>query len=85
MLGGGPIGCELAQSFHRLGSQVTQVEMAPRIMGREDPEIADMVLAQFRAEGIDVRVNHKAVRFELRDGHKFLVAGARCRWPDGRD
>ena len=74
VLGGGPIGCELAQSFHRLGSQVTQVEMAPRIMGREDPEISDMVLEQFRADGIDVRVNHKAVRFELRDGRKFLVA-----------
>lgn len=74
VLGGGPIGCELAQSFHRLGSQVTQVEMAPRIMGREDPEISDMVLEQFRADGIDVRVNHKAVRFERRDGRKFLVA-----------
>jgi len=74
VLGGGPIGCELAQSFHRLGSEVTQVEMAPRIMGREDPEISDMVLEQFRADGIDVRVNHKAVRFELRDGRKFLVA-----------
>ena len=39
VLGGGPIGCELAQSFARLGSQVTQVEMAPRILGREDPEV----------------------------------------------
>lgn len=74
VLGGGPIGCELAQSFHRLGSQVTQVEMAPRIMGREDPEISDMVLEQFRADGIDVRVNHKAVRFEKRDDRKFLIA-----------
>ena len=74
VLGGGPIGCELAQSFHRLGSQVTQVEMAPRIMGREDPEIADMVLEQFRADGIDVRVNHKATRFEVREGRKFLIA-----------
>ncbi len=74
VLGGGPIGCELAQSFHRLGCEVTQVEMAPRIMGREDPEIADMVLDQFRRDGIDVRVNHKAVRFEKRNGTKVLIA-----------
>ena len=40
VLGGGPIGCELAQSFARLGSAVTQVEMAPRIMVREDPEVS---------------------------------------------
>lgn len=74
VLGGGPIGCELAQSFHRLGSVVTQVEMAPRIMGREDPDISDMVLEQFRADGIEVLVNHKAVRFENRNGSKVLIA-----------
>ncbi len=74
VLGGGPIGCELSQAFHRLGCSVIQVEMAPRIMGREDPDIADRVLDQFRSEGIDVRVNHKAVRFELREGRRFLIA-----------
>jgi pyruvate/2-oxoglutarate dehydrogenase complex dihydrolipoamide dehydrogenase (E3) component len=42
VLGGGPIGCELAQSFARLGSKVTQVEMAPRIMIREDTEVSDL-------------------------------------------
>jgi pyruvate/2-oxoglutarate dehydrogenase complex dihydrolipoamide dehydrogenase (E3) component len=42
VLGGGPIGCELAQSFARLGSAVTQVEMAPRIMVREDPEVSEL-------------------------------------------
>src|SRR5207342_1772120 len=41
VLGGGPIGCELAQCFARFGAQVTQVEMLPRIMIREDPEISD--------------------------------------------
>jgi pyruvate/2-oxoglutarate dehydrogenase complex dihydrolipoamide dehydrogenase (E3) component len=40
VLGGGPIGCELAQSFARLGAQVTQVEMAPRIMIREDEDVS---------------------------------------------
>ena len=53
VLGGGPIGCELAQCFARFGSQVTQVEMLPRILPREDPEISELVAQRFRAEGID--------------------------------
>jgi pyruvate/2-oxoglutarate dehydrogenase complex dihydrolipoamide dehydrogenase (E3) component/uncharacterized membrane protein YdjX (TVP38/TMEM64 family) len=64
VLGGGPIGCELAQTFARLGSRVTQVEMAPRLMLREDPDVSGSVLARFRAEGIDVRLAHKALRIE---------------------
>jgi pyruvate/2-oxoglutarate dehydrogenase complex dihydrolipoamide dehydrogenase (E3) component/uncharacterized membrane protein YdjX (TVP38/TMEM64 family) len=76
VLGGGPIGCELAQAFSRLGSQVTQVEMAPRLMLREDVEVSEYVAKQFLSEGIDVRLNHKAQRFELRDGVKTLVAEA---------
>jgi pyruvate/2-oxoglutarate dehydrogenase complex dihydrolipoamide dehydrogenase (E3) component/uncharacterized membrane protein YdjX (TVP38/TMEM64 family) len=74
VLGGGPIGCELAQAFARLGAQVTQVEMAPRLMLREDPEVSQVVMDSFRAEGIDVRVGHKAQRFEIRDGRKLLIA-----------
>ena len=64
VLGGGPIGCELAQAFARLGAQVTQVEMLPRLLSREDPEVAEMVRARFAAEGIDVRTGHRAVRIE---------------------
>jgi pyruvate/2-oxoglutarate dehydrogenase complex dihydrolipoamide dehydrogenase (E3) component/uncharacterized membrane protein YdjX (TVP38/TMEM64 family) len=64
VLGGGPIGCELAQAFARFGSKVTQVEMLPRLLSREDPEVSEMVAAQFRAEGIDVRTGHRAVRVE---------------------
>ena len=60
MLGGGPIGCELTQSFARFGAQVTQVEMAPRLMLREDPEVSAMVLERFRAEGVNVLLGHKA-------------------------
>ncbi|KAA3628261.1 MAG: pyridine nucleotide-disulfide oxidoreductase [Proteobacteria bacterium] len=74
VLGGGPIGSELAQAFARLGSQVTQVEMAPRIMGREDPEIAAAVQAKFIAEGIDVRVNTKAKEVRVENGEKLLIA-----------
>ncbi len=73
VLGGGPIGSELAQSFNRLGVKVTQVEMAPRIMGREDPEIADMVRERFEAEGVDVRVNHRAKKIMQRDGENILI------------
>ena len=72
VLGGGPIGCELAQAFARLGSQVTQVEMAPRLMLREDPEVGAAVLQRFRAEGVDVRLGHKALRVED-DGARRLV------------
>ncbi|MGH8630832.1 MAG: FAD-dependent oxidoreductase [Burkholderiales bacterium] len=73
VLGGGPIGCELTQCFARLGSKVTQVEMLPRIMIREDPEISAMVMQRFRDEGIDVRVNHKASRFVVESGKKTLI------------
>jgi pyruvate/2-oxoglutarate dehydrogenase complex dihydrolipoamide dehydrogenase (E3) component/uncharacterized membrane protein YdjX (TVP38/TMEM64 family) len=76
VLGGGPIGCELAQAFSRLGSLVTQVEMAPRLMLREDIEVSEYVAKQFISEGVDVRLNHKAQRFELRNGVKILIAEA---------
>lgn len=61
VLGGGPIGSEMAQAFSRLGSEVTQVEMAPKIMGREDAEISSLVKAKFESEGIRVLTNTKAV------------------------
>ena len=73
VLGGGPIGCELAQAFARLGSKVTQVEMLPRIMVREDPEVSAMVEAKFRAEGIAVLTGHKAKAFHLEGATKALV------------
>jgi pyruvate/2-oxoglutarate dehydrogenase complex dihydrolipoamide dehydrogenase (E3) component/uncharacterized membrane protein YdjX (TVP38/TMEM64 family) len=73
VLGGGPIGSELAQAFARLGSKVTQVEMLPRILIREDPEIAQMVMKQFIAEGVDVRVSHKAKEFRVEGGRKLLI------------
>ena len=75
VLGGGPIGCELALAFVRLGSAVTQVEMAPRLMAREDPDVSEHVIQRFRDEGIDVRIGTKAVRFETgAGGGKVLVA-----------
>jgi pyruvate/2-oxoglutarate dehydrogenase complex dihydrolipoamide dehydrogenase (E3) component len=73
VLGGGPIGCELAQCFARFGSRVTQVEMLPRILIREDPEISDMVARQFREERVDIRTGHKALRVVREEGEKVLV------------
>ncbi|MCC7219404.1 MAG: FAD-dependent oxidoreductase, partial [Candidatus Contendobacter sp.] len=74
VLGGGPIGSELTQTFARLGSQVTQVETAPRILLREDPEVSEQVAHRFREEGIAVLVNHQAQRFVTENGEKRLIA-----------
>ena len=75
VLGGGPIGCELAQSFARLGAEVTVVEMAPRVMVREDADAAELVAKSLAADGIRLLVGHKALRCETADGIKrFWVA-----------
>jgi pyruvate/2-oxoglutarate dehydrogenase complex dihydrolipoamide dehydrogenase (E3) component len=84
VLGGGPIGCELAQSFARLGSQVTQVEMAQRIMLREDEEVSALAADALRADGVDLLTGHKALRCEMANGEKVLVvehAGVEKRIP----
>ncbi|MEE8342568.1 MAG: FAD-dependent oxidoreductase [Gammaproteobacteria bacterium] len=73
VLGGGPIGCELAQCFARFGSQVIQVQRRPRILVREDPEFSKMLLDRFREEGVDVRVQHNPKEFKLENGHKLLI------------
>ena len=73
VLGGGPIGCELAQSFARLGSQVTQVEMAPRVMLREDDDAAALVTAALQADGVHLLTGHQAVRCEREGDAKRLI------------
>ena len=70
--GGGPIGCELTQCFARLGSQVTQVEMMPDILIREDSEISRTIRKRFVAEGVDVRVNTKCKEI-INDGGKQIM------------
>lgn len=78
VLGGGPIGCELAQSFARLGAQVTQVEMAARVMVREDEEVSDLVRRALLDDGITLLTSHQALRCELRSENgvqnKYLIA-----------
>ncbi len=73
VLGGGPIGCELAQAFARLGSRVTQVEMLPRIMMREDADVSAMISERFAAEGVNVLVNHRAARIKNEHGNTSII------------
>ena len=73
VLGGGPIGCEMAQSFARLGSQVTQVEMADRLLLREDDAVSRLIRERLEADGVKVLTAHKAVRVEDRDGQRHLL------------
>ncbi len=74
VLGGGAIGCELAQSFARLGSQVTLIEMLPRLLVREDAEVSGIVLEKFRQEGVNVLTGHSAKKFIIENGEKILLA-----------
>ncbi len=79
VLGGGPIGSELTQCFARLGSKVTQVEMLPRILIREDPEVSEAVMRSLRDDGVDVLINHKAKQVIVENGEKILL----CDGPAG--
>ena len=83
VLGGGVIGCEMAQAYQGLGSAVTLLEPGPRLLGREEPFAAEQVEAALRRTGVDVRIEAFAVRVdrdehgvevELRDG-ELLTAG----------
>ncbi len=76
VLGGGPIGCELAQSFARLGSQVTQIEMLERIMIREDVEVSQLAREALEADGVQVLTGHKALRCEKEGVRKYIVVEA---------
>ena len=73
VLGGGPIGCELTQTFCRLGSAVTQVEMMPQIMGREDADVAALIQEKLTAEGVRVLTGHRAKAVKIENNEKILV------------
>jgi pyruvate/2-oxoglutarate dehydrogenase complex dihydrolipoamide dehydrogenase (E3) component len=73
VLGGGPIGCELAQSLARLGAEVTQVELAERVLLREDPEVSALAASALEKAGVRLLTSHKAVRCEARGSEKLLV------------
>ncbi|WP_417538108.1 FAD-dependent oxidoreductase [Marinomonas sp.] len=73
VLGGGPIGCELAQSFARLGSTVTQVERSARIMGREDEDVSKLAQESLLQDGVILLTSHSAVRCEKDGDVKRLI------------
>ena len=73
ILGGGPIGSELAQSFARLGSQVFQIEMASRILSREDTEVSEFAQRSLEQDGVAVLTSHKALRCEQEGERKFII------------
>ena len=93
VLGGGPIGCELAQAFARLGSAVTQVEQLPRLLAREDDDVSVFVRERLEADGVQVLTGHRALRVEPatggeggEGGHVLVVeqAGSERRLPFDR-
>jgi pyruvate/2-oxoglutarate dehydrogenase complex dihydrolipoamide dehydrogenase (E3) component len=73
VLGGGPIGLELGQSFARFGSEVTVVEMDNRLLPKEDEEVSSTVEEIMGAEGLKILLNHKAVRAVAANGQKVLT------------
>ena len=81
VLGGGPIGCELAQAFRRFGAEVVQVERNPHLLMREDADVVDLMQSQFAAEGIRVLASHEARRVEVANGKKRLI----CAGADGQE
>lgn len=80
VIGGGPVGCEMSQAFARLGSSVTLVEMTDRVLPREDPEAAAIVVDALRCDGVDVRLRTRVItvsgacgrarEIALDDGHR---------------
>jgi pyruvate/2-oxoglutarate dehydrogenase complex dihydrolipoamide dehydrogenase (E3) component/uncharacterized membrane protein YdjX (TVP38/TMEM64 family) len=76
VLGGGPIGCELAQAFTRLGIKITQVQRPDYIMPREDTEVSELIAEKFRSEGIEVLTGHRATQIVADESGKTLVCEA---------
>ena len=88
VLGGGPIGCEMSQAFARLGSRVCLVELAPTLLGEEEPEARELVRESLTSEGVDVRLGTRALRAEVTDAGGVLVVagedGGQARLPFDR-
>lgn len=72
VLGGGPIGSELAQAFCRLGIKVTQIERGPCLLAKEDPEVSQMVLEQFKKDGLNVLLGHNLEKVSAKGSLKLL-------------
>ena len=75
IIGAGPIGCEMAQSFCRFGSEVTLIEMADRIMPAEDPDASDILAEKLTQEGVNILLNAKVTQAGKTGEHKEITAG----------
>ena len=74
IIGAGPIGCELAQAFCHLGSRVTQVDIQPRLLPKEDTEVSDLVGIQFQRDGVKVLTNHEPIKVMRESDRNYLEA-----------
>jgi pyruvate/2-oxoglutarate dehydrogenase complex dihydrolipoamide dehydrogenase (E3) component len=74
IIGGGPIAIELAQAFRRLGTTVTVLQQAPRVLPRDEPELVDRLVARLRGEGVALHVDTRAERVTVEDGMKVVNA-----------
>lgn len=72
VIGGGPVGVEMAQAFQRLGASVTLIDREPQILSREDPDVSSFVTKKLLQDGITVLPSHRAVEFCQREGEKWL-------------
>ena len=72
ILGGGPIGCELAQSFARLGAQVTQIEQGSRLMSREDEDVSAIVQNKLARDGVKILTQHQAISCDILNQEKII-------------
>lgn len=76
VLGGGPIGAELSQCFHRLGANVTLIEAYDCVLSREDKDVSDFVCHRMSEEGINILTRHRATRVEVDGNRKFLICSS---------
>jgi dihydrolipoamide dehydrogenase len=71
VIGGGPIGCELGQSFSRLGCKVTIIDIADRVMLPEDEDVASLLMTQLEAEGIELKLHYSVDSFSVENNQQF--------------
>ena len=85
VLGGGPIGCELAQAFARLGSAVTQIERGTRLMKKEDVEVSVFAQEALTESGVTILTSQQAIRCETRDGKKHIIVAPKGSTDDQQE
>ena len=85
VLGGGPIGCELAQAFARLGSDVTQIERGVRLMKKEDVDVSVFAQEALTDSGVNILTSQQANRCETRDGKKYIIVAPKGSTDDQQE